>query len=101
VLISSHATGRGEIGDLVRAVWPHLQAVWQSGGGNLIEQIGDRLRLDIHRPDPDPVECWHVHAAHSGECPGFGQRPPIGNTRDKVLPRFKQRRGRNTWVDGH
>ena len=68
--------------------------MWQSGRGNLIQQIGDHLRIGVQRRDVDPVERWKRYAGDCREGSRFGSRPTIGNSRDKVLPRFQHCRSR-------
>jgi hypothetical protein len=75
--------------------------VWQSGRGNLIQQIGDHLRIGVQRRYTDPIESWKRYAGDYREGSWFGSRPTIEDTRGKVLHSFKYCRGRNLGVNGH
>jgi hypothetical protein len=99
--LPGHPADHCQIGYSFRGVRPHQQAVWQSGCGNLIQQIGDHLRIGVQRRNVDPVERWKRHAADCREGSRFGSRPTIGNSRENVLARFKHCRSRDLGVNGH
>ena len=100
-MLPGHPSGHRKIGYLFRGVRPHLQAMWQSGRGDLIQQIGDHLHIGVQGGDADSVESWKRYAGYDGEGSWLGSRPTIGNTRDKVPHTFKHCRGRNFGVNGH
>jgi len=88
-LLPGHPSGHCQIGYSFRDVRPHQQAVWQSGRGNLIQQIGDHLRIGVQRRNTDPIESWKRYAGYYRKGSWFGSRPTIENAREKVLPRFE------------
>src|SRR5712692_10567099 len=101
VFVPDHAPACGEPLHAIGPTRPELKAMWQPGGGNLIQQIGYVPWVSLEALDPDSVERWKRHPRDRSESSPFGAGPATLENGLEELERFDERRCSHRGIDGH
>src|SRR5712692_6429595 len=101
VFIPSHAPACGEPRHAIGPTRPELKAMWQPGGGNLIQQFGYVLWVSLEALDPDSVERRKSHPRDRGEPSALGASPATLDYGLEELERFDERCCSHCGIDGH